>query len=743
MHEFTRRDFLKFGFAGATVAGLGGSLMACLSPPPEFSQKVTRTAGTPFTMASTCLLCPAGCGILGEIYEDRLVRITGHPNHPNNRGKICSRGVAGINSLYDPDRLLYPLKRAGRRGEGRWSRISWDQALEEMSHRISRLRGYRKTEAFWVEMATPGSKELLALSFLEALGSPTVFTDSEFSNQNKTLGQVLTWGAESTVIDVAQSRYLLNFGANPFESHEQYIYLAQRIIGGRMANLAKLVTFDVRLSNTARKSHEWFPVKPGTDGIIALAMAHHIIQQGLQDKEFLTRWTNYPLPKLVEHLSPYTPEQAEKVSGVKAADIRRIAAEFAKIKPAATLTGRGISAHRNGTLNERCIALLNAVVGNVDIPGGCCLPRTMDLGGPSLKGPFASSARAFSALKEGKGKVEFYFSFMGNPAYANPNTAEITQLLKDEQLIPFLVVADTHLTETGAWADILLPMASYLESWNLESRPAMDLVPFVSIRRPMVSPLGKSRSIGDTFLELAKRMGGDISKSLPYKGSEDFIRKAAARIPGLSKAGGIEFLKKEGVWFDPGERPVYRSFEKKGFPTPSGKLEIFSQRLQDRGLPALPVYLPIQAHQALKEDELILTVYRPNVLTMRLANSKWLSEILSTNPLWINPQTARGMGLHEGARVKISSAVGSLIVRVRLTQAIHPRVVTLAEGLGHGGFGGIARAKKVKSSDPDTKLLWWDEEGNGVNPNGVIRADFDPVAGGLAWNDTKITLTKV
>jgi anaerobic selenocysteine-containing dehydrogenase len=442
MHKFTRRDFLKFGFTGTAVAGLGGSLVGCLSPPPDFPKKITRTAGKPLTIASTCLLCPAGCGILGEIYEGRLVKITGNPKHPNNRGKICARGYAGISTLYDPDRLLYPLKRSGGRGEGRWSRISWDQALEEIVHRLTVLRRYGKTEAFWVEMATPGSKELLPLSFLKALGSPTVFSDSEFSNQNKALGQMLTWGAESTVSDVAKSRYLLNFGANPFESHEQYIYLAQRIIEGRMANLAKLVTFDVRLSNTARKSHEWFPVKPGTDGVIALAMAQHIIQQGLQDKEFLTRWTNYPLPKLMEHLTQYTPEQAEKVSGVKAADIRRIATEFAKTKPAATLTGRGVSVHQNGTFNERCIALLNAVVGNVDVPGGCCLPRTMVLGEPNLKGPFASSAQAFAALKEGKGKVEFYFSFMGNPAYANPNTAETAQLLKDEQLIPFLVVAE-------------------------------------------------------------------------------------------------------------------------------------------------------------------------------------------------------------------------------------------------------------------------------------------------------------
>jgi anaerobic selenocysteine-containing dehydrogenase len=135
----------------------------------------------------------------------------------------------------------------------------------------------------------------------------------------------------------------------------------------------KLVTFDVRLSNTAGRSNEWIPLKPGTDGIVALAMAQHILQQGLHDKEFLSRWTNVPLPKLAEHLAPYTPEQAEKVSEVKAADIKRVAIEFAKAKPAVVLAGRGISGHVNGVQSERCIALLNAVVGSIDVPGGCCL----------------------------------------------------------------------------------------------------------------------------------------------------------------------------------------------------------------------------------------------------------------------------------------------------------------------------------------------------------------------------------
>ena len=743
MNRITRRNFLKFGLTGAAVAGFGGSLTSCFSPPPEISKKIIRTAGKPSMVASTCLLCPAGCGIIGEVSDSRLTNITGNPKHPNSRGKLCSRGHAGMTILYDPDRLLYPMKRSGARGEGRWSRISWDQALEEIAKKLNVLYHHGDSELLWVEMGTPGAQELLVLNFLKSLGSPTVFADSEFADPNQAAGRTLTWGVESTISDVAKARYILNFGANPYEDHEEYIYLAQRIVEGRTTQAAKLVTFDVHLTNTAGKSHEWFPINPGTAGIVALAMAQQILQQGMHDKEFLARWTNVPLPKLAEHLSQYTPEQAEKVSGVKAADLRRLAAEFAQTRPATTLTGRGVSSHQNGVFTERCIDLLNAVVGNVDVPGGCCLPRTMDLVESKGKARFASSSQALAALQEGKAKSQIYITFLGNPVYANPNAAGMIPLFKDEKKVPLLVVADTHLTETGALADILLPMASYLESWNLESRPAMNLVPYVSLRQPMVPPLGKAMSGGEICIALAKRMGDNIQKIFPYKSSEEFIAREVSRIGGLSKAGGLDLLKKEGVWFDPAAKAAYRSFEKKGFPTPSGKFEISSKRLQDRGLPALPTYVSIQAQPAGKEDALTLTLYRANVMTFRLANAKWLAEILHDSPLWINPETGRSAGLHSGDRVKVSSKVGSLVVPVRFSQGIHPRAVVMAEGLGHSEWGTIARAKKEKSSDPDTDLLWWGKEGNGVNPHVLVQADFDPVGAGIAWNDTQVTLTKI
>jgi anaerobic selenocysteine-containing dehydrogenase len=232
-------------------------------------------------------------------------------------------------------------------------------------------------------------------------------------------------------------------------------------------------------------------------------------------------------------------------------------------------------------------------------------------------------------------------------------------------------------------------------------------------------------------------------KAFPYGHSEAFMEKAAARIEGLAKAGGLAALKKEGVWLDPAAKPGYRSYEKKGFPTPSGKVEIYSARFQEKGVPPLPSYVPVKNHQETKETDFFLTVYRPNVLTLRLANSKWLAEILHASPLWMNLRSAQAMGLKNGDRVKVTSSAGSLTVPIRMTHGIHPKVVALPEGLGHTALGKIARAIKYKSSDFDTNELWWEQEGNGANPNSVIPAQLDPAAGGTAWNDTLVTITKI
>lgn len=156
----------------------------------------------------------------------------------------------------------------------------------------------------------------------------------------------------------------------------------------------------------------------------------------------------------------------------------------------------------------------------------------------------------------------------------------------------------------------------------------------------------------------------------------------------------------------------------------------------------MPVYEPIPAHREFKEGDLILTVHRVNVMTPALGNSKWLAEIFHANYLWLNTRTAESRGIREGEPVKITSKAGTLIAKVRLSQGIHPRVATLAEGVGHSELGKIAKAKAAKTADLDSSLVWWGKEGNGVNPQAVIPLELDPISGGAVWNDTKITITK-
>ncbi|MGQ9645363.1 MAG: molybdopterin-containing oxidoreductase family protein, partial [Thermodesulfobacteriota bacterium] len=577
-------------------------------------------------------------------------------------------------------------------------------------------------------------------------GKTLIVNDDRLNFGNRDGGQWLTWGEEKGVPDVANSHYIINFGSNFYETHEFYTGFIGRLIEGRFQKKAKLVTFDVRLSYTAGNSDEWFPITPGTDGVVALAMANVIVQDNLHDKTFTQRWLNVSSSQLAQYLSRFPPEMAEKISGIAAADIERIAKEFAISQPSVAITGRGVSSHFNGVYNERCILLLNAIMGNIDVPGGYCFPRTYPLNGAGsfpfdLEKAQLNPQKFISLVKRKRLMPQMYFIYESNPAYTNPESDLSSEVLKDEKLIPYLVVADSYMTETAMLADLVLPVSTYLESWGVDSSPALDLVPFVALQQPVVRPYAQSVALSDICIELSHRMGAGFRRNFRFNSSEEYIKKALSGIPKLESAGGVSYLKENGVWFDKNEKVRYKAYESKGFKTPSGKIEIYSERLKSRGFEPLPAYEPIPGHGDLK-GKFVLVTYEPNVMGPRTANFKWLAEIKHHNSLWINRDVAKMLHIEEGERVKISTKSGSLVMDVRLTFGIHPRVVAVERNLGHWGYGHIAQAKKFKSSDPTTRLVWWGREGNGLSPNRVITGESDPIGGGEAWNDTLITISK-
>lgn len=753
--EMIRRNFLKFCLVGMQAFLVQHYLGLSAYAKEVFGGKQVslHTRKSLKGIPSICQLCPAHCGIIGFLEGDQLVKIGGNPKHPNNLGKLCARGLAGVNMAYDPDRITSPLMRKGERGKGQWERISWDKAYSEITSRLKTI--YQSGQMGDFVFQSEHEPEGIIRRFLEAFGKTLIINEDSLNSGNRDWGHWLTWGEERGVPGVANSHYILNFGSNFYETHEYYTGFIGRLIDGRMQKKAKLVTFDVRLSYTAGNSDEWFPISPGTDGVVALAMANAILKANLHNKDFIERWTNISTAALAQYLSQYTPEMAEKISGVAASDIERIAKEFALSMPGVAISGRGVSSHFNGVYNERCIFLLNTIVGSIDIPGGYCLPRAYRFEEPDLKpslqrekaSPFdfeeiqITPQKFISLAKKGKLSPKMFIVCESNPAYANPESSVTIEVLKNEKLIPYIVVADSYMTETASFADLVLPIATYLESWGIDSSPALDLNPFVGLQQPIVPPFAKSVPISDICIELAHRIGGGLPRYFKFNSTEEYIKKVASGIEKLEKAGGFKYLKENGVWFDPNVKPRYKSYESKGFNTPSKKIEIYSERLKRKGFQPLPAYEPIPGHGDLK-GKFVLVTFEPNVMGSRTGNFRWLAEIKHQNPVWLNKDVAKQLHIEEGDRIKISTKAGSFVTDARLTFGIHPRVVAIERNLGHWGYGHIARAKRFKSKDPNTNLVWWEKEGNGISPNHIISGNSDPIGGGEAWNDTLVIISK-
>jgi len=733
MSGISRRDFIKWGVGG--VAVLAGGL-PIEGAPAEKGKSISRTTGRMRkSIPSVCMMCPASCGILGYLEYGKVVNIGGNPLDPNSRGRLCAKGIAGLNHLYNPDRIPSPLRRVGKRGEGRWKQISWDEAFHEITLRLKALQAEKQHHDFVLRNTWDLSSNDLAWRFASAFDSSTTFHHAVLESPNGAFAIHDVAGHSMGVGDVAHARYVLNFGANPYESHYLYVPFIQRLVDARINLGAKLVTFDVRISQTAGKSDEWFPIIPGTDGAVALAMAYVIASEGLWNKEFIEQQTNTSPSKLLRHLSAYTPKKVEAMSGVRASEIKRIALEFASAKPSVAIGGGGALKHVNGTSNQRTILLLNAVVGSLDTKGGFVFPQGYLFDTPDPKPPKSQrmnpeSQNLFTRVSRGTEHLGVLMSHMDNPVYRGPNSKLISDVLQDEGKVPFHVSIDPFLNESNLYADLILPEATYLERWDLLSPPPMDGIPYVALRQPLAKPMGHSLPFPEILIELAHRVGNGMERYFRFGRMEHYIEAMIRKIPKLVDTGGIDFLMDKGIWVDPQTKP-----ERRKLGTSSGKFEFE---------PFLPSYSPIPHHQQIRESDFHLITFQWNVHSYaQTANCKWLAEIVHRNPLWINEETAKKMSLNNGDRVRVTSSLGSIVTPVLVTQGIHPRVVALSNSLGRWNYGRTPQGKPFRSQDPETHLLWWGKHGTGVHPNPIIPILQDPLGEGQGWMDTVIKVEKV
>lgn len=813
--ELTRRSFVKLGLAtGAAIAvedklglfadaadlELGGRGAAVTDAKAEKSERFDKVV--PYT----CLVCNIEDGGLAYVKDGRVRKLEGNHKHPSTRGRLCAKGNAGIGHVYDPDRILYPLKRTGARGAGKWKRISWDEGIKEAAGKIDEvIRSGRDRNEIMIKYGrdrSGGAKK----RFAHTIGTNNMINHTSTCESSKKIGMEPTWGPDIETPDFSNTKYILNFGSNILECAYFMNPYAQRIAEGLVDNQAKMVTFDVRLSNTAGLSTEWFPVHPGTDGIVALAMANVIMSEGLADTDFVDNWTNYSSKKLTKYLKQFTPEQAEGYSGVSARDIRRIAREFALAKPATTYTYRGPSKHLYGSYSERCTMLLPIITGNIEKKGGYCLPRGMGYDQPQPK-PHKGKTTAWIAhpphyplaghkvshlvpfwIKEGKQKVSVLFNYFGCEAFSFPASSIWTELYKDEKAIPFSMTVSNQMNETVALMDLILPGVSYLERHDPESMPN-SLLPWVGLRQPVVKPLGDGIENREIFKMIIHELDPDGSRGMrkywEFRDGDHMVRQQFDNLPGLKEAGGYDFLKKNGVWpvygkLDPDTgrmvdksgneveaefglhlKPVKKGGVKigkkryKGFGTGDGKINIHVASWEKYGFNPLPVWKACPWHwnangstKLRNAEDMILTTFKWNVQTQtRTPNLKLLTEIVHRNPAWINTATAKKLGIKHGDLVRITTGVGYIVNRAHVTEGIHPKTVAVSNSMGMK-FGRYAQG--LKDSGPS---VWggikdpdlkniWWGKETGVNPNPIVPAVADPIGGSATWYSTVAKVSK-
>jgi len=662
-------------------------------------------------------------------HEPQVVEISGITESVRSRGRVSAAEVSAWLQLTDGDRILKPLKRTGKRGAGQWQEISWQQASKEIAEAVKSnppeavalLHGKDTSAGAWQH-------------FLHTLGSNTSI-DLDGSFNHKAAWQAM-WNAPDCIPDLAHTHYILNFGSNFLVTYPDY---AAEAMDGRVMRRAKIVSFDPRCSKTAGLSDEWIPVKPGTDGVVALAMVRYLLKKDWLDKEAIQKYSDISIETLEKAVSKYTLEHAESVSGVPALSIRRAAREFFESKRGCVVIGAGVSEHTNGFDAVRALSLLPLVTGNIETQGGNCLPRTIELGAltpaPDMQKENPVTHPAMFPLQVGKTyPVNVLFHYNCNPAFDATGSALWRKTLADENTIPFIVSIGTFKNETAELADIFLPEAHWLER-NEPVQSKHCLLPWVGLRQQVVKAPAQAKELRVALRDIITAIGDPgMAKFWQFRDTKTWMGKQLDGIAGLKKDGGWKLMAKHsGFW------PIY------GYLHPEKRRIVDEQGeevMPEYGKPAHLTLTPfphwqVAADTQHDEHELTLVIHASDYhADDASANNKIIAEASLANHLLMNYAKTVELKLKDGDLVRVTSSIGYLVTRVRVTQMIRPEVVAMHRDGGHWSIGNVASGSAgpkhaVFHANTDNDInhnLWWADMG--VHPTDLIPPLFDVAGGG-------------
>ncbi|HEY8739064.1 MAG TPA: molybdopterin-dependent oxidoreductase, partial [Candidatus Dormibacteraeota bacterium] len=503
-----------------------------------------RTEKRYMLVPTICFNCESGCGLLAYVDRDTLQvrKFEGNPEHPGSRGRNCAKGPATLNQVTDPDRILYPLKRAGKRGEGRWVQTSWDEALDDIAARIRRAITEGREREVMYHVGRPG-EDGFTERVLAAWGVDGHNTHTNVCSAGGRSGYEYWMGIDRPSPDYANARVILLISAH-LEAGHYFNPHAQRIMEAK-AGGAKLIVFDTRLSNTATHADHWLPSYPGSEPAVLLAIANHLIQKGAYNRDFMRRWWNWQEYLAREHpeLEPsfesfesvlhelyrgFTFEFAAKESGLSAAVIEQVAEIVAGAGTRlATHNWRSAAAgNLGGWQTSRCIFLLNALMGAVATEGGTYpntwnkfVPRPIHMPQHPTKWneltwppeyPLATNELSFLLpylLKEGRARLEVYFTRVYNPVWTNPDGFSWIEALTDESRIGLYAALTPTWNESAYFADYVLPMGHASERHDLHSYETHDSQ-WLGFRQPVLR--AARERLGETITDTRQVNPGEV-----------------------------------------------------------------------------------------------------------------------------------------------------------------------------------------------------------------------------------------
>ncbi len=717
----TRRTFLSLSAALAAGAAASGTF----NFEPEASASILNPgySRTP----SFCEICFWKCGI--DVWKDpkgRVVQITGSANHPLSNGRLCPRGTGGMGALYDPDRIRQPMIRKGEK----WQAVSWDEALGFIAGRMQDIR--KKYSPAALALLNHGHGASFLRHLLSAYGAPVASAPSYAQCRGpRDVAFQLTYGVgvgSPEITDLENTTLLVLIGCHLGENmHNTQVQEFATAIGRGM----ELVVVDPRFSVAAGKAQHWLPAKPGTDLALLLAWIRLLIEEGWYNKAFVEQHC-LGLAELRAAVSPYTPEWAYTQTGIEPETIRLVARKLGMHQSSALIhPGRRVNWYGDDTQRCRSVAILNALLGNWGQQGGFFAPQRFDVGKyptppyPKMdetfdrlvqaRFPFADEVPTQflrdHTLAEAKPPIKGWIVYGTDLFNSIPEKDRTIAAIKKLEL---LVVIDILPIELTGWADVVLPDTTYLERYDDLNNPPWKK-PFVSLRQPVVEPLYDSQPVWWIARELGMRLG--LQAYFPWKDMEEYLGTR------LKSAGlTLQQLKAQGVATRPGA-PIYT--QQPRFFTPSGKVELYSARLMQKGFDPVPKYTP--PAEAPPGFFRLLIGRMPVHSFGRTTNNRVLTEIADQNEVWVNAISAREFGLASGqyARLVNQDGVKSDRIRVKVTERIRPDCVYMVHGFGR-------KTEKLHQA-----------YGKGAADNDLMtRVLVDPLMGGTSTNTNFVTFLK-